>query len=1041
MRKHFFKQFILAVAVLLHFSSYAEDIDLFVGAPPSTTDVPNVLIVLDNTANWNTAFTNEMNALKSVINALPVNKFRVGLMMYTETGSGNGNPGGAYVRAAIRLMDATNKAKYANLVASLDIGDDKGNGRSLGLAMVESYLYFSGQDAYSGGNKKKRDYFGNVLTPDSTYSNSNSVYALSGNAFSSASSTTYLKPSTSDCAKNYVIYIGNTTATGNVTKDSSSENSTATTKLASNGGAIIEIPISPSGHSDNIANEWARFMKISPEAITTYTVDVSQGTGGNALDNSALLESMANVSDGKYFLVNSTADSGKQIVDALNSIFSEIQSVNSVFASVSLPVSVNTQGTYLNQVYIGMFRPDSDAKPRWAGNLKQYKLGRAGNVSTGTLQLQDANSAAAINNTTGFITECARSFWTPTSTDTEWAGKPQGDCLTVANSQASNYPDGNIVEKGAQAYKLRGSSTRTVYTCSATDCATRLIFNNTNVSATDLGAASTSERDALINWTIGTDVDDENLNLNSTTERRLSAHADVVHSRPTAVNFGTISSPNVVVFYGTNDGLLHAINGNRTSPNIGSIPPGGELWSFMTPDFYPTIKRLRDNTTAINFPNTTITSPTPLPKPYGFDGPITAFKGKLTSAGTEKTFVYATMRRGGRGLYAFDVTNTVTDPTNPTFKWMVGCNKAGTCTSGMSGIGQTWSSVKSLTASGYGSGVTPMIIMGGGYDTCEDADTGTANNSCTSTSKGHYVYVLNADTGAVIKTFDTAGTRGIVGDITIVRDSAGQAIYGYAVDLGGNVYRIKFGDSTANADNSGTWTMTKIASLGCSTTTACNPNRKFMFAPSVADVDGNYAIMLGSGDREKPLTYYTATTGVSNYFFMFTDKPTVASATYPGSADCGSEIICLNSLLHISGNTSPTAAALAAKRGWYLSLTATEQVVTSAVTIFGIVNFSTHQPAVPVEGMCSNLGTARVYNVAYNNAASATGTADRFGTLPPLIGLAPTPVAGMVTLDGESTPVPFCIGCDASSPLEGGDPGGLVTGSQPKSRVYWYRQK
>ena len=52
--------------------------------------------------------------------------------------------------------------------------------------------------------------------------------------------------------------------------------------------------------------------------------------------------------------------------------------MNSVFASASLPVSVNTQGTFLNQVYIGVFRPDADALPRWPGNLKQYKLGIVG---------------------------------------------------------------------------------------------------------------------------------------------------------------------------------------------------------------------------------------------------------------------------------------------------------------------------------------------------------------------------------------------------------------------------------------------------------------------------------------------------------------------------------------------------------------------------------------------------------------------------------------------------------------------------------------
>ncbi len=44
---------------------------------------------------------------------------------------------------------------------------------------------------------------------------------------------------------------------------------------------------------------------------------------------------------------------------------------------------------------------------------------------------------------------------------------------------------------------------------------------------------------------------------------RPSAHGDVVHSRPIAINFGTDAAPKVVVFYGGNDGVLRAVNGNR----------------------------------------------------------------------------------------------------------------------------------------------------------------------------------------------------------------------------------------------------------------------------------------------------------------------------------------------------------------------------------------------------------------------------------------------------------------------------------------------
>ena len=66
---------------------------------------------------------------------------------------------------------------------------------------------------------------------------------------------------------------------------------------------------------------------------------------------------------------------------------------------------------------------------------------------------------------------------------------------------------------------------------------------------------------------------------------RPSAHGDVVHSRPVAVNYGTDASPKVVVFYAGNDGVLKAINGNRTA-SIGSVAAGKEIWSFVPPEFF-----------------------------------------------------------------------------------------------------------------------------------------------------------------------------------------------------------------------------------------------------------------------------------------------------------------------------------------------------------------------------------------------------------------------------------------------------------------------
>lgn len=57
----------------------------------------------------------------------------------------------------------------------------------------------------------------------------------------------------------------------------------------------------------------------SAQQITTYTIDINRGTNRQGLGWTALLQSMARTSDGKYFDVTS---SGSQIVDALNAIFS-----------------------------------------------------------------------------------------------------------------------------------------------------------------------------------------------------------------------------------------------------------------------------------------------------------------------------------------------------------------------------------------------------------------------------------------------------------------------------------------------------------------------------------------------------------------------------------------------------------------------------------------------------------------------------------------------------------------------------------------------
>ncbi|MGO4606159.1 pilus assembly protein [Variovorax sp. 2RAF20] len=1022
MTKKFFAPLCAAALLALPLSqAQAEDIDLFVGYNQAATQAPNVLFVLDNTANWNQPFTAEITALAKAFESLPSNKFKVGLMMFTETGGGNSNSDGGYVRAAVRTLDDGTKVTYGALIRSLDKLADKSNGGKAGKTMAEVYRYLASGTPIAGNNKLKADYSGSVYGTAA----SKAVYALPRNALNAVNSTTYVGPSTENCIGTYVIYISNGAA-----QDNTSDSKTSSDALLAAGGSTTPIVLSPSGSQDNTADEWARFLQSSM-GVKVYAVEAAKATGGQGPGWSALLKSMATQSKGEYYDISSDPDLGASLGAALDDIFSKIQSVNSVFSSVSLPVSVNTQGTYLNQVFVGMFRPDQDALPRWNGNLKQYKLGLD---SSSQLVLQDAAGANAVNNQTGFVAPCARSYWTPlpSNTDAYWSFRPSGDCL---GKEAADSPDGNVVEKGAQGYMLRrlAVANRNMKTCAPGSCTALTSFADGNGSITQaaLGVASATDRTNLINWVRGADNKgdertDASGNPLTSTSMRPSVHGDVVHSRPVAINYGTDAVPQVVVFYGGNDGVLRAVNGNRSTA-IGSAAAGDELWSFVPPEFYGSLKRLYDNSTRINFPGLLATTGSVAPKPYGMDGAVAAYRQSSTA------WLFASMRRGGRLIYAFDVSN----PAAPSLKWRKGCpnqdNDTG-CDTGMSGIGQTWSAPKVVKSAGYGAGNSPMLVFGGGYDKCEDVDTNSAAQACGTGTKGNRVYVLDAATGAQLNSFVT--DRAVAGEVTIVSDSLGLAQIAYAADLGGNVYRITIGDATP-----GSWSMTKIASLGCDTVSTCTPNRKFMFGPDVVQDNGVYVILLGSGDREKPLRYYSAALSVANRFYMLVDKPSDTAWLSSESTKCSSTpVLCHASLQAITSTATPTATDLASKKGWYLALAPGEQVVTASVTAYGITTFNTHIPTTPNTQSCkADLGTANVYNVSYANAAPPDGSTGRFQNVVGG-GLAPSPVVGRVQLDDGSIR-DVVIGARPDSFLS---PKGATPKSafkQPKGRVYWFIQK
>lgn len=1088
-----FRFFLLCLLMsLLGVSSFtqAEDIDIY-SDNPVTSAVPNVLLVLDNAANFSanagtctyvdgtapslngTAGGIEQCALYNVISGLPAGAVNLGLMVYNATNIhdiNNANCGGSNggcLAQPLALMTGTVKSNFLAWIKTWRTSEGAGNGyikangEATAATMQEAWAYYAGNTGLSG-----RSYAG-------------------------------IQP-TAGCQKNFVIFIGNAFTTSGTPSDTGTADPIAA--LAAAPGvttaqqAAITIPsgsygtstfsCKPSysmGNAHNTKNaglyadEWARYMYQTDiygsldanQGITTYTI----GLLGSSCkpDYPALLSSMAKVGGGKYFATSSYAE----ISIALEKILNEVQAVNSVFSSASLPVSVNAQGTYLNQIFLGMFRPDASASPRWLGNLKQYQFileyldPSIPDPNTATLKLGDSTGAPAISSAgTGFITPGAISFWTKKDITTA-PDSTGGFFINDARGAGGAFdsPDGELVEKGGAAQQLRlsnltvnytstPSSPRRLYTSLYTNYINCLgappapecsLAHTTNVFATSNSAVSTAietampgvlnaaARNTLINWVRGEDNFGDEKSPGSPYTVRPSIHGDVLHSRPVVINYG--DTRGLVVYYGANDGVFRAVNGSQTGA-IGSVPAGGELWGLVLPDFFGKLNRQRVNSPELKLPSTPLDIGAQ-PKDYFVDGSAGVYQ-KLKADGTiDKAYLYLTMRRGGRFIYALDVS----DPADPKFMWKISATDTG-----FAELGQTWSRPRMTLVNGY---ANPVLVFGAGYDPAEDAQPPTAG------MMGRGIFVVDAVTGVRVwnaaYTASTSSCSGsstqaacavagmnwaIPADISFVdRDNDGKTDRFYATDVGGNVWRVDLEPAAGNTPDK--WQVTRLAALGCATgscTSGTTP-RKFFFPPSVVSVgatggSSSYdTVMLGSGDREHPLT--STATGSSYYvvnrFYMLKDTKTGKDAQ-------GSTAITEAALFDAT-----SAAYNGSLSGFYTTFATGEKSVNASTTVRGTTFFGTNKPAPSTNSCTSNLGVAKGY--ALN---PFTGTFD-FNVYDGG-GMPPTATTGIVTIQTASGAVQksFCVGCaggvggDFKSALGAGDTGKPV----PKNprRTYWYKQ-
>ncbi|HWT16467.1 MAG TPA: PilC/PilY family type IV pilus protein, partial [Patescibacteria group bacterium] len=471
-------------------------------------------------------------------------------------------------------------------------------------------------------------------------------------------------------------------------------------------------------------------------------------------------------------------------------------------------------------------------------------------ITLGPVSPAGGTITAAASNPAFTISPLVRSGGTVTGTTSAAHGWVAGDSIVISGANEAAYNG---------TFPLVTVPTTTTFTFAiATGPATPA---GGSITATRSGGVNKNE---LINWVRGENRLFEDNPSGNAAHIRGYHHGDVLHSRPAVVNYGrTNDNRDILVFYGANDGMLHAVKGGRDTAD------GLEKWAYIAEDHFPALKDLYTASPSI------LTTP----RRYFFDGPTSVYQNDADGdgaleGGAEKVWLYAAMRRGGRGIHALDVSSPGTNlDVAPTLLWR---KSSADVAGGYAELGQSWSEVQPVKVAAQSN---PAVVFALGYDDAANDPTapGTASSRQSAATMGRGVMVADAATGNPIwvatPNASYALSTGVHLQVATMTCAIASDVAAVDIDLNGLVDRLYVADTCANiwridvgSADVADWTVRKLASLGGSGTAL----RKFLFRPDVVRLPNEpaqLAILVGSGDREAPFD-----TTVQNAFYMVKDN-------------------------------------------------------------------------------------------------------------------------------------------------------------------------
>lgn len=411
-----------------------------------------------------------------------------------------------------------------------------------------------------------------------------------------------------------------------------------------------------------------------------------------------------------------------------------------------------------------------------------------------------------------------------------------------------------------------------------------------------------------------------------------SNYSDTLESAPYSTFRNTYQNRTPMIYVGANDGMLHGFDAGT----------GNEKLAYVPSPVYPNLTQLTSTTYSHR---------------YFVDGSPTVLDGFY--GGAWHTVLVSGLAGGGQGFFALDVTDpsTFSETNAPSLvRWeFTDSNDADL------GFSFSQPSIVKLN-----NGVW-AAIFGNGYNN-------TAVDGHASTTGDAVLYIVNLQTGALIKKIDTqygstTTPNGLATPTVIDTDGNGTADTVYAGDLAGNLWKFDISNT-----NSSQW---KSAFVSGSTpvplfvaTDSANNRQPITSAPDVSvhplGSSYGYMVMFGTGK-----------------YLETGDPANTSSQTFYGVQDNGVAIAGRSALVQqtitstslIGGKTYRSLSANAvnwtgspADHGWYLDLPSSgERVVSESSTDSGRVIFTT---MIPSTSACSTGGTGWLMEVSLSTGGA-----------------------------------------------------------------------